>query len=1233
MTRKQPVRTGYRLFVSLILLTILLSGTSTISALAPAPHGNSIMANDLRISQVYGGGGNTGAPYTHDFVELFNAGSSTINLSTYSLQYTAATGTSWGSQKTNLTGSIGPGHYYLVKLASGGAVGDPLPIADVTGTFNMSATAGKIALVSNQTSLPGEVCPNPTTNGILDLVGYGSTANCYEGSIYAPAPSNTTASLRKGNGCTDTDQNANDFATGVPNPRNSSSPTNYCSGDVAPSVTSTTPAQGATNIAVDANISVTFSEPVTVAGSWYAISCSSSGTHTAVVSGGPTTFTLNPDADFIHNETCTVTIDKDEVSDQDGTPNTMTANYGWSFTTAATSAVTKIHAIQGSGNTAAAGTFTVEAIVVGDFQGVTGMNDDKLDGLFIQEEDADADTDPATSEGIFVYCGSCPTNVIVGDKVRVTGASSEYYNMSQLNATTAGAVTVLSSGNSLPTPAAVTLPVPGVTATDLTGAQTQINAYFEPFEGMLVHIAEQLSVTEYFELSRYGQLILAQGGRFRQFTDTTLPSSTGYTAHLIDMAQRTIILDDDSNQQNHAITQDPDIPIFHPTPGGFSITNYVRGGDTITHLMGVLHWSYAGLAGTDAWRIRPVTEAFSYAFTAANPRLTTPADVGGTVKVASFNVLNYFTTLGLRGANSTAELDRQAAKIVAALMGLNADVIGVMEIQNNNGVAIADLVGRLNAVAGAGTYAAIATGTVGTDEITVGLIYKPAKVTPVGSVQILSAAAFTDPNATGTQKNRPAVAQMFEETIWGERFTVVVNHLKSKGSCPTSGPDMDQNDGQGCWNDTRQKAAAYLVGTWLPTLSASTGDPDFLIIGDLNAYRKENPITNIKNAGYTDLLDAKQGAPAYGYVFDGQLGYLDHALGSATLTLRVSGTAGWHINSDEVNLLDYNDTVQDSGEAPYDVKPAATTLYEANAYRSSDHDPVLVGLNMLPNQSNFEAHGMAWHTGSGTLRLGSSWQPGPDTDDNDGITFGVFEADKDTQVTVNVQGNPASGGRWLRLWFDWDGNGAFDDGERVWNQAVNDGNNVLTVAVPDTISTAVPYRARLYDATSMSGMGILAADPGAVGGASGGEVEDGMSPVPTAVVLASFAAMPRGEDILVSWETAMELQNLGFNLYRGASFTGPWVKLNAALIPAQNPGAVFGASYEWLDTGLTPDTTYYYRLEDVDIHGASTFHGPVSATTAGVTAVSVVAFGARGPLEGVMLAFAAAALVVWRRRR
>lgn len=912
-------------------------------------------------------------------------------------------------------------------------------------------------------------------------------------------------------------------------------------GDVAPTVSSTNPANNATGVAVTADLSVTFSEAVNVMGNWFQIACPTSGTRLVgdtAVSGGPTIFTINPNADFAENETCTVTIYAAQVTDQDSDdpPDNMTADYIFNFTTINPSGITYIHQVQGSGSAVIPGTYTVEAIVTGDYQGATAVDDYKLDGFFVQEEDADADGDPATSEGIFVYCQTCPTAVAVGDLVQVTGVADEFFGMSQLSATTAGAITVISSGNALPTPAAITLPVPGVTATDLAGAQAQINAYFEPFEGMLVTVNGALTATEYFELSRYGQVVLAQDGRFRQFTDANTPSAAGYTAHLIDKARRTIILDDDSNQQNHALFEN--VAVFHPTPG-FSISNYFRGGDTITDLTGVLHWSFAGLTGTDAWRIRPVTSHFTYNFTPVNARSVTPDDVGGNTAVASFNVLNYFTTLNARGAHSTAELDRQAAKIVAAIEGLNADVIGVMEIENNNDGAIADLVSRLNAAAGAGTYAYIATGTVGTDAITVGVIYKPGRVTPVGAAQILTNPLFTQPNGGTTQRNRPAVAQTFDNIYTGERFTVVVNHLKSKGSCPGSGADADQGDGQGCWNDTRQQAAAYMVNTWIPALATTVGDPDFLIIGDLNAYRREDPITNIISAGYADLLDDWLGAAAYGYVFDGQLGYLDHALASPTLYDQVTGVAQWRINADEVNLLDYNDTIQDTGEQNFDAKPSALPLYEANAYRSSDHDPVLVGLFDYDLSSAPASYGYAWHARGDILHLGSEWlaDRGPADDVSDGVarTPGVAwtPGTNNGSVDVTVAGEVCiSNDCFLNAWVDWDNSGGFDAGEQIFNnQAVREGVTTLTFAVPGDLGTPPacfndaisPCYAR-FRLTETADDGTRA-PVSFTGGASTGEVEDYAwnFATPTAVTLHSLSVPNQAMPLLLAGVLALLL--------------------------------------------------------------------------------------------------------------
>jgi predicted extracellular nuclease len=608
--------------------------------------------------------------------------------------------------------------------------------------------------------------------------------------------------------------------------------------------------------------------------------------------------------------------------------------------------ITPIHDIQGSGGAAAAGTFTVEAIVVGDYQ---TQGSGQLRGFFIQEEDADADTDPATSEGIFVFCSNCPVPVSVGDKVRVTGASSEFFGMSQLTASTAASVSVLSSGNPLPTSASVQLPVPGVPSGDLTAATAVINAYFEAFEGMLVTFPDTLSVSEYFELARYGQVILTEGGRPHTFTAVNTPTAAGFIDNEIDLARRTIILDDTDNRQNRPVDT-PNTPYYHPVPG-LSTSNYFRGGDTITNLTGVLHWSFAGQTGTDAWRIRPVTEAYSYAFTPVNTRPAVPS-VDSSLKVASFNVLNYFLTIDTsntcaptqdqdcRGADSAQELERQRTKMLAALSALDADVFGFMEMENTPGVEpLADI------VAGLPGYAYVDTGVIGTDAIRVGIIYKTSTVTPVGNYAVLDTQAFVNPRNAAVDRNRPAVAQTFEEISTGGRFTVVVNHLKSKGSGCGAGDD-DTTTGQGNCTLTRTLAAQELAN-WLATDPTGSGDSDVLIIGDLNSYAKEDPIVALQNAGYTDMVAAFGGPDAYGYVFDGQLGYLDHALANASLTPQVTAVAEWHINADEIPLFDYNDDARTADEAAFEEESDTLPLYEPNEFRTSDHDPVIIGLDLI----------------------------------------------------------------------------------------------------------------------------------------------------------------------------------------------------------------------------------------------------------------------------------------------
>jgi len=274
---------------------------------------------------------------------------------------------------------------------------------------------------------------------------------------------------------------------------------------------------------------------------------------------------------------------------------------------------------------------------------------------------------------------------------------------------------------------------------------------------------------------------------------------------------------------------------------------------------------------------------------------------------------------------------------------MDADIIGIIEIENDGygpTSAIQDLVDRLNAATVPGTYAFIdadaETGQVnslGTDAIKVGFLYKPAVVAPVGQTAALNTDSFVT-GGDSAARNRPALAQAFEELATGGRLTVVVNHLKSKGSACDA---PDAGDGQGNCNLVRLNAALEMAA-WLQTDPTGIGDPDILIVGDLNSYAMEDPIMALEEFGYTNLILDFVGPDAYSYVFDGQWGYLDHALGSASLVSQVSGVTEYHINSDEPSVLDYNTNFKSAGQI--------LSLFAPDEFRSSDHDPVIVGLNL-----------------------------------------------------------------------------------------------------------------------------------------------------------------------------------------------------------------------------------------------------------------------------------------------
>jgi len=547
-------------------------------------------------------------------------------------------------------------------------------------------------------------------------------------------------------------------------------------------------------------------------------------------------------------------------------------------------------------------------------------------GFFMQDPVGDGDV--TTSDGIFVFTSTAPT-VAVGQELRVSGTvgefapngvSAAYQPATQLTGVTSS---VLSSGNSV-APTVITLP-------------ETVEGELERFEGMLVFIQTPMTASQNFFQGRYGQVTLGANGRLIKPTNQHPAGSVEAAALADDNARRRIILDDGTSLQN-----------TNPTPY-IGADNTLRAGDTLPNgITGVIDYGLATniTNGLSDYKIHPTEPVV---FERANARPATPPAVGGNVRVGSFNVLNYFTTLDsagsagcfpgggrsdCRGADSALELQRQASKIIPAILGLNADVVGLMEIENNGNTAAQDLVNRLNAVAGAGTYATVAlpVGGTGTDAIRVAMLYKPSRVGLVGQAR-----SDTDP-----VHNRPPLAQTFAAAN-GERFSVVVNHFKSKGSCPgnANDPDADQGDGQGCFNPTRV-AQSQALSNFIGQLQLV--DPDVVVVGDLNAYGKEDPILELSSAGLVDEI-ARFNTEGYSYVFDGESGYLDHGLTTSSLSPFVTGAVHWHINADEPSIIDYN-TEFKVGD------PACTTscspdYYAATVYRSSDHDSVLLGLSLV----------------------------------------------------------------------------------------------------------------------------------------------------------------------------------------------------------------------------------------------------------------------------------------------
>jgi predicted extracellular nuclease len=531
----------------------------------------------------------------------------------------------------------------------------------------------------------------------------------------------------------------------------------------------------------------------------------------------------------------------------------------------------------------------------------------EADGFFLQDA---GDGDAATSDALFVYTHDAP-DARAGDCVRVSGRVASF------DAAGERRITELHAPRTTPMPAGRCAVAPVELGWPLAAGDDGAR-----LEGMLVRLRGPLVVQQNFFLGRSGQLTLAAGGRIEAPTNRLRPGAQALALAAAD-ARRRIVLDDGD-------TRGPPVPA--PFVGA---DGTVRAGDHVDAVTGVLAWGRTGGApARGGWRLLP-TQPLRFA--RANPRPAAPPAVGGNLRVAAMNVDNFFSTVAdgsgrcgprhvasdCRGARSPAEFERQRAKLAATLVALDADVVALAEVENNGPVALQSLVDALDARAGRGTYARIddPAGGAGGDAIKVALLYKPARVRPLGPASADDAAVH----------NRRPVAQAFERLGGGAaaRFNVVAVHFKSRRCEGAAGEEAEQGDLQGCWS-RRRVLQARALREFVQRVQAASGVARTLVVGDFNAYAHEDPVAELAAHGFADLL-ARFDPDGYSFVFDGAAGRLDEALATPALAARVTGAAPWHVNADEPALLDAAHA--GAGDA-------------ASPYRSSDHDPLLIGLDL-----------------------------------------------------------------------------------------------------------------------------------------------------------------------------------------------------------------------------------------------------------------------------------------------
>ncbi|MCR1783178.1 ExeM/NucH family extracellular endonuclease [Nocardioides carbamazepini] len=899
------------------------------------------------INEVYGGGGSTSASasYKTDFVELLNPTGSAQSLNGLSLQYRSGTynGTGTVSVLALPDVSVPAGSTYLVQVSNpNGCGGNPcggadLPAPDHSGTaLSMAGGSGQVILAEGATGITATGTSMHTVTDVVDFVGYG-TAGSSETAPTGTATTNTTSVQRTNT--TDGDNNATDFAApAVPSPEGT--------GTVEQPLSATDPGD-------KAFLKDTAIRPVTLAAangtepySWTTTALPAGLTLTGnEISGTPTTAGAT---------TVTATV-------EDAATPAETASTEFTITVVDPAVISPIANIQGNGAASPiANTPVVTQGVVTALYPTGGFN-----GFYIQTPGPDT---ADRSDAIFVFVGNngaLMNDLAIGESVKVFGTVKEFSGLTEIDVAAGTVEEIPDLGD---VSAKTVIPgtdcaLPGTGCLD----QTALDAAREAAEGELFAPTGSFTVTDVYDGSAYNPPNSGSGSNFGEIgiaanSDEPLITPTDIvdaqdTAAIADRTRwnnaHRVILDDGSsttywNTTNNAGGQDAPLPWF-------TQDHQVRVG------AGVIFDEPVVLDHRFGWKLQPTSPIVgppTGRVSFEQDRPASPAAVGGDLELATFNVLNYFTTFGEdvpgcasfkdrddnpvavddcpgngpRGAWNQVSFDRQQAKIVKAINTIDADIVSVEEIENSLVVdghdrdeALAALVTALNAAAGAGTWdyvrspasASAPANIAGQDVIRTGFIYKPAHVQVVGEAEMLfGVAAFG--NA------REPFAAVFKPTggVDGDRFAVIVNHFKSKGS------GIDDGTGQGKANPDRVAQATEL-STFASAFASARGIRAIFLTGDFNSYSQEDPMQVLYGAGYTQLKTEGK----HTYSFDGQSGSLDHVLANPAAATMVTGVDIWEINANETVFNQYS---------RYNY--VGTDLYNDGPFSASDHNPEVIGI-------------------------------------------------------------------------------------------------------------------------------------------------------------------------------------------------------------------------------------------------------------------------------------------------